>query len=74
VSIHVLQVTLVALKIGDGSAGPRRGVPAQALALLGWSIGRNVRIDTHWATANPVEDRRHAAELAAFATADEVIQ
>src|SRR5262245_37252816 len=43
------------------------GVFLQALALLGWTIGRNVRIDTHWATANAGEIRRHAAELAALA-------
>jgi putative ABC transport system substrate-binding protein len=29
--------------------------------------GRNVRIDIRWATANPDELRRHAAELAALA-------
>jgi putative ABC transport system substrate-binding protein len=39
----------------------------QGLALLGWSIGRNVRIDTRWATARAAEIRRHAAELAALA-------
>jgi putative ABC transport system substrate-binding protein len=39
----------------------------QALALLGWTIGRNVRIDTRWATANAAEIRRHAVELAALA-------
>jgi ABC-type uncharacterized transport system substrate-binding protein len=39
----------------------------QALALLGWSIGRNVRIDTRWATTDAAEIRRHAAELAALA-------
>src|SRR5438876_12278286 len=39
----------------------------QALALLGWIIGRNVRIDTRWATTNPAEILRHAAELAALA-------
>src|SRR6266550_35049 len=43
------------------------GAFLQALALLGWTIGRNVRIDTHWATANAVEIRRHAVELAALA-------
>ena len=43
------------------------GAFLQALALLGWTIGRNVRIDTRWATANPGEIRRHAAELAALA-------
>jgi putative tryptophan/tyrosine transport system substrate-binding protein len=39
----------------------------QALALLGWTLGRNVRIDTRWAGANPAEVRKHAAELAALA-------
>jgi ABC-type uncharacterized transport system substrate-binding protein len=34
---------------------------------LGWTIGRNVRIDTRWATSNTDEVRRHAAELAALA-------
>ena len=27
----------------------------QGLALLGWTVGRNVRIDTRWATANAAE-------------------
>jgi putative tryptophan/tyrosine transport system substrate-binding protein len=39
----------------------------QELALLGWSIGRNVRIDMHWATADAAEIRRHADELATLA-------
>jgi putative ABC transport system substrate-binding protein len=39
----------------------------QELALLGWNIGRNLRIDVHWATTNAAEIRRHAAELAALA-------
>ena len=43
------------------------GAFLQELALLGWSIGRNVRIDTRWATTNAAEVRRHAAELAALA-------
>ena len=34
---------------------------------MGWTIGRNVRIDTRWATANAAEIRRHAAELVALA-------
>jgi putative ABC transport system substrate-binding protein len=45
----------------------RVGAFLQALALLGWTIGRNVRIDTRWATANAPDIRRHAAELAALA-------
>ena len=39
----------------------------QALALLGWTIGRNLSIDTRWTGANAAEIRRHAAELAALA-------
>jgi putative ABC transport system substrate-binding protein len=45
----------------------RVGAFLQALALLGWTIGRNVRIDTRWTGANAGEIRRHAAELAALA-------
>ena len=45
----------------------RVGAFLQALAQLGWTVGRNVRIDTRWATANAAEIRRHAAELAALA-------
>jgi putative tryptophan/tyrosine transport system substrate-binding protein len=40
------------------------GAFLQGLALLGWTIGRNVIIDTRWATNNPTEIRRHATELA----------
>ena len=43
------------------------GAFLQALALLGWTIGRNVRIDTRWAGANAAEIRRHAAELVTLA-------
>src|SRR5215468_8581474 len=40
----------------------RVGAFLQALALLGWTIGRNVRIDTRWAGVNAADIRRHAAE------------
>ena len=43
------------------------GAFLQALALLDWTIGRNVRIDTRWAGANAAEIQRHAAELVALA-------
>ena len=39
----------------------------QELQQLGWSIGRNVQIDIHWATNDVSEIRRHAAELVALA-------
>jgi putative ABC transport system substrate-binding protein len=43
------------------------GAFLQGLALLGWTIGRNVRIETRWAGGNADDIRRHAAELAALA-------
>ena len=39
----------------------------QALALLGWIVGRNLNIDIRWATSNAADIRRHAAELVALA-------
>jgi ABC-type uncharacterized transport system substrate-binding protein len=51
----------------DPDAQARVGAFLQALALLGWTIGRNVRIDTRWATTSAAEIRRHAAELVALA-------
>ncbi len=51
----------------DAEFQTRVGAFQQGLALLGWTISRNVRIDTRWATANVAEIRRHAAELVALA-------
>jgi putative ABC transport system substrate-binding protein len=39
----------------------------QGLQQLGWTDGRNVRIDTRWTGGNPVDVRKHATELAALA-------
>ena len=50
----------------DAEFQTRVGAFLQALALLGWTIGHNVRIDTRWATSNASEIRRHAAELSAL--------
>jgi len=58
---------LQAAAADDAEFQARVGAFLQALALLGWTIGRNVRIDTRWATANADGIRRHAAELAALA-------
>jgi putative ABC transport system substrate-binding protein len=58
---------LLAAASDDAEAQARLGAFLQALALLGWTIGRNVRIDTRWATANAAEVRKHAAELVALA-------
>ena len=51
----------------DSEFQTRLGAFLQALALLGWDIGRNVSIDTRWATSNTAEVDRHARELAALA-------
>jgi len=39
----------------------------QALAQLGWTEGRNVRIDLRWGAGDPERIRRYAAELVALA-------
>jgi putative ABC transport system substrate-binding protein len=51
----------------DAEFQARIGAFLQGLTLLGWTIGRNVRIDTRWATADADSIRRHAAELVALA-------
>jgi putative ABC transport system substrate-binding protein len=38
----------------------------QELKKFGWTIGQNVQIEVRWATADPGEIRRNAAELAAL--------
>jgi putative ABC transport system substrate-binding protein len=58
---------LLVVTADDPDFQARVGGFLQALALLGWTIGRNVRIDTRWATANADDIRRHAVELAALA-------
>ena len=39
---------------------------AQALQQLGWTDGRNVRIDIRWAMGDASRFRQHAAELVAL--------
>src|SRR5579862_1728593 len=38
----------------------------KALQELGWTEGRNMRLDIHWATANPAEIHKQASELVAL--------
>jgi putative ABC transport system substrate-binding protein len=56
---------LMYLAADDAEGQARLAAFAQALKQLGWSDGRNLRIDTRWATADDI--RKHAAELAALA-------
>lgn len=43
------------------------GVFLQALALLGWTIGKNIRVEIRWARGSASEIHRHVAELVALA-------
>jgi putative ABC transport system substrate-binding protein len=58
---------LMASAADDSEPQARMAAFLQGLAQLGWIDGRNVRIDTRWATTNADDLRRHAAELAALA-------
>jgi putative ABC transport system substrate-binding protein len=56
---------LVASSADDAEFQARVAAFNEGLAQLGWTEGRNVRIDTRWATTNADDLRKHAAELAA---------
>jgi putative ABC transport system substrate-binding protein len=43
------------------------GAFLQALAQFDWTIGRNVRVDIHWATPYAANIRKQAAEVVALA-------
>jgi putative ABC transport system substrate-binding protein len=65
---RVRRIAILLPAIADDAVYQTRvGAFLQALALLGWTIGDNVRIDTRWAGVNAAEIRKHAAELAALA-------
>jgi putative tryptophan/tyrosine transport system substrate-binding protein len=51
----------------DPEAPARVGAFSQGLAELGWTIGRNVRIDYRWYAGNADAARKYAAELIALA-------
>jgi putative ABC transport system substrate-binding protein len=51
----------------DAEFQARFGAFLQGLGQSGWTIGRNVRIDTRWAGGNAPDIRRHAADLTLLA-------
>src|SRR5262249_17161442 len=51
----------------DAEFQARIGAFLQGLALLGWPIGRNGRIDVRWATHEAADIRRRPAERTALA-------
>jgi putative tryptophan/tyrosine transport system substrate-binding protein len=58
---------LLASTADDPEYKPRMRAFEQALALLGWTDGRNARIDIRWAGTNAEDVRKHAVELVALA-------
>jgi ABC-type uncharacterized transport system substrate-binding protein len=55
------------LQEDDPESAARRAVFEQALQALGWTAGRNLRIDYRWTGYDPVRIQKSAAELAALA-------
>jgi putative tryptophan/tyrosine transport system substrate-binding protein len=58
---------LMGIAESDPEARPRAMAFEQGLQELGWTAGRNVRIDYRWAADDPERIRAYAAELVALA-------
>ena len=58
---------LMNLAADDPEGQARIAAFVQGLQQLGWTDGRNVRIDIRWAAGNADDIRKYAAELAALA-------
>ena len=58
---------LMSLAATDRQGQARLAAFIQSLEELGWTEGRNVRIETRWAAGNPADTRKFAAELVALA-------
>jgi putative ABC transport system substrate-binding protein len=58
---------LIPFAADDAESQLRLGAFLQALALSGWTIGRNLRLEVRWGASDPQRMRKYAAELAALA-------
>jgi putative ABC transport system substrate-binding protein len=58
---------LMSLAADDREGQARFAAFQQGLQQLGWTDGRNVRIDTRWVSGNADNTRKYAAELVALA-------
>jgi putative ABC transport system substrate-binding protein len=67
---QVEQVRRIGMLFGqtpnDPAVPPRIAAFRQALQQLGWTEGRNLRIDTRWSSDNADDTRKYAAELVGF--------
>jgi len=57
---------LVTLAADDPESPVRLSTFVQGLQELGWTVGRNVQIDTRWGAGDPERFSRYAAELVAL--------
>jgi putative ABC transport system substrate-binding protein len=57
---------LMNISADDPEAQARNAAFLQGLGELGWTVGRNARIEYRWAAGDPDRIRRYAAELAAL--------
>ena len=57
----------MSLVADDKEGQARLAAFLQGLQELGWTDGRNVRIDVRWGAGDADRNRRHAAELVALA-------
>jgi ABC-type uncharacterized transport system substrate-binding protein len=58
---------LMSLAADDRHAQARLAAFVQSLQELGWTDGRNVRIDTRWSAGNAADTRKFAGELVSLA-------
>src|SRR5262249_39465077 len=58
---------LTPLPVDHSDAQARHAALLEALRQLGWTDGRNLRIEARWSAGDPAITRKHAAELVALA-------
>jgi len=58
---------LMSLAADDRESQARLAAFLQGLQELGWSVGRNMRIESFWAAGDADRSRKYAAELVALA-------
>ena len=58
---------LTSLAADDPQMSARDAAFWQALQELGWTVGRNLRVEQRWGAGDPERMRKHAAELAVLA-------
>jgi len=64
---HIRRIGVLTSLADDQQTKGRLGAFEEALRRLGWTEGRNVRIDYRWAGGDTEEIRKYAAELTALA-------